>query len=398
MRLVVQIDKTIISQEFEEKDLENILTWIMNEFNCEPRSLKPHELFRFKLKPKGVAIIYRDNRKIRSRNTWFELRALQALSKFLNLNFYHSVQYSFKSQYITEVDGVSQDRTVMVEVKYTQINQDWINFYIKKKTSLGFDRLIVIAPSFASNLSFPDDVQLFKLEIDWETPRGYYKKLQLPKWTERLLPKRHVRFFLYNGTWTGNRRKLTKTAKYTPTEKLKKELLDISHKYKIPVKIYYTLARMVNPVSEYFGSGYPMPYLAMVFDVDSQDRQYLVTPNGIVFNDYNKTLENAKLIAEFLESEGYYPKILYSGLKGFHVYGFSDENIIAEISPKEMDKLSRKIGTLSDNIHFKSKQGFDLHRIIKLPYSADLSTGTLVVPINEKNKRLEMADKLIPVS
>lgn len=390
MKLVVQLGKKVIKKEFDELSLDEIISWIKHNFKGHREPSRHHELYRYKIEPKGVAVIYRDNRKIRSSNIWFEIRALVALAKKTGLSFFHRKQFRIDS-YTTEIDGINTENKIMVEVKKTEIDQKWVDFYDKKRKKLGFRKVIIVAEKFSENIMVPKTVSPYQIKIDWGSPHDYYNSLTLPDWLENLLPPRHVRFFLPNGTWTGNIRKLTKTAKYSVSDKLKRMIFRLIKKKRIPIKIYYTMARMVNPVSEYMGKGYPMPYLICVFDVDVPEVKSIITKNGYILKNLSIAKENANIISEYLNDLGYETRIFYSGVKGYHVYAFKNGAPL-EIRPDTMLKLVKKIGELSDNIYFKSKTGFDVHRIIKLPFTVDLSTGQI---ISEKDERLTLDDKLI---
>ncbi|MHA1469158.1 MAG: hypothetical protein ACTSSP_01205, partial [Candidatus Asgardarchaeia archaeon] len=187
-------------------------------------------------------------------------------------------------------------------------------------------------------------------------------------WIREHIPKRHIRFLLPNGYWTGIKRKITDTAKYKMEDKFRKHINTLKSRGLLPVKVYYSLARMVNPVSEYHGKGIPLPYVILAFDVDVKLKEPLIIGGRKFFVDIIKKVRPfAKIIAQKIDKLGLESKIIYSGQNGFHIYG------------------------LKDNVAFRSRSGFDLHRIFKLPGTVDASTG---IVLSDKLKILSFNDKL----
>ena len=393
MRLVIQRAGDTISKRIEEKDFAEVIRWIKRNYDGHEEKPKRYELFRYVLKDGGIAVIYRDNRKIRTRNTWIEIRAISLLSRFVDLTFEHSVQIETDSGNI-EVDGVNWDTKTMVEVKYQNITQEWINYYHSKMKRLGFNKCYILAKSFDRNLKTPPNIKLYKLELDFKTPLEYYtKRFRFPDWIRAYIPSRHIRFLLSNGRWTGIRKKITETPKYRLEDKFLSQLMFVSRYGEIPIKIYYSMARMVSPVSEYIGKGYPMPYLLLVFDVDAPITHFFIDERGFCDSCLRISRSIAKTVQEKLTSLGYEAKQLYSGVKGVHVYGLKDKEAV-EVKPDVMMRLSQDLQGFVDNVNFKGSLGFDIHRIIKLPNSVDLTTGII---IKENFERLKLKDSLIPL-
>ena len=393
MRLVIQQSRNTISKYIEEKDFAEVIKWIKHNYDGHEEKPRRYELFRYVLKEGGIAVIYRDNRKIRTRNTWVEIRALSLLSELVDLAFEHSVKLETSSGNI-EIDGVNWNTETMVEVKYQNITQDWINYYYSKMKKLGFDTGYIVARSFDNDLKVPSNIKLYKLELDFKTPLEYYTtRFRFPEWIRAHISSRHIRFLLSNGRWTGIRKKITETAKYSLEDKFLSQLMFVSRYGEIPIKIYYSMARMVNPVSEYAGKGYPMPYLLLVFDVDAPITHFIIDKKGFCESCLEISKNIANVVQEKLTALGYETKRLYSGVKGFHVYGLKDKEVV-EVKPDEMMQLSKDLQEFVDNVNFRSSLGFDVHRIIKLPNSVDLTTGIIV---KETFERLKLRDSLIPL-
>jgi len=388
MKLVIQTPEKTISKSIEDKDLDRTIQWIKTNFQGQEVSKGKYEHFRYALTKGGAIVIYKDNKTLRTRNTWIELRALAALSKILKIPFEHSIQLRI-NDWNTEIDGVNKDLEIMVEVKYQTIDHEWIEFYTRKMKKSGFKELYIIGKDFTCH-SVPNNVHLFKFNIDFATPLKYYMNdFYFPKWIREHIQKRHIRFLLPNGRWTGIKKLISDTSKYSMEDKFRKQIIQSSKRNEVPVKIYYSMARMVNPVSEFHGKGYPLPYLILVFDVDSPMKK-IIDETGYCRKCIEFVEPIAKEVEERLQDEGFQTLRLFSGLKGFHVYGLK-ENKVAEITPDLMFSLSYELKDLVDNIHFKGKLGFDVHRIIKLPNSIDLSTGILV---SREFRKAELKDNL----
>ena len=389
MKLVIQVGNISISKKIVEKDLDKVINRIIKKFNGEIKNPMRYELFRYKIN-KGVIVIYKDNKRLRTANRWFEYRALVALSELTGERYYYSVK-KIMNGIETEVDGVSLDKDTMVEVKRARITQSWIDFYERKRKKLGFKNIIIIASNFERNTDWPPTFEAYRIKIDWKSLYNYYLKFNFPTWIREHIPKRHIRFLLPNGYWTGIKRKITDTAKYKMEDKFRKHINTLKSRGLLPVKVYYSLARMVNPVSEYHGKGIPLPYVILAFDVDVKLKEPLIIGGRKFFVDIIKKVRPfAKIIAEKIEKLGLESKIIYSGQKGFHIYGLKD-NVAYEVRPEEIEELSKEFADLADNINFRSRSGFDLHRIFKLPGTVDASTG---IVLSDKLKILSFNDKL----
>ncbi|MGQ4894437.1 MAG: hypothetical protein ACP6IQ_07450 [Candidatus Njordarchaeia archaeon] len=389
MKVVIAFKGQTIVFKIDEKDIDKIIDYLESEYSGQIQYKSDFELIRYKFK-KGVAIIYRDNRRVRTRNEWIELRSLFLLSQKLNLPFYHSVLFNF-GKYQHEVDGVNFQERIMVEVLNRKLTNDWIEYYIKKMRRINFKKCIVIAKSTAKDIKIPEDMEVYIYKLNLSSLINYYKSLKFPSWVKSFLPKRHVRFLLSNGRWTGAKRRLSNTNKHTTEHKLWLELTRFFRRKRFPIKIYYSMARMINPAGEFFGRGYPLPYLLGVFDVDAATKNIPIDAKRYLYEIEKSTREKVKNVLETLESEGYKTKILFSGKKGFHIYAF-DEDRPLEFKEENLRRLVLKLGNNIDNINFKSKEGtLDLHRIIKLPCSIDLSTG---IPVSENYNRIVISDNL----
>ena len=365
---------------------ENIEDIKANYSGIEVEPLQ-YEVFRYKL-PKGVIVIYKDNRVLRSRNEWFEIRALAALAKQYG-EFKHGVQFQ-RGDYQTEVDGVSVDDKILVEVKRDEITAEWVDFYHKKLNKLNYKQLFLVAPSFKEGLQFPASIIPVKFIPDWKKIRDHYQEFQFPSWIRDQVSARHFRFLLPNGRWKGAKRKFSQTAKHTLESKFFQSIKWI--KFWTPVKIYYTMSRMVNPPREYFGKGYPLPHLLAVFDIDSDAHTHVIGAHGYCHQCISEAAEKAKQAKEILINEGYAIKSIFSGKKGFHLY-LMQEDTVAEVNSTKLFQILEKIKDLTDSASFRDKNGqFDVHRIIKVPNTIDASTGMIV---NEKIEKLELNDQLI---
>jgi len=386
MKLLIQTAEGAEVKTIKEYQLgETILKIKINYAGCEIDPLK-YEEFRYKL-PKGVIVIFKDNRVLRARNEWFEYRALAALAPEYG-EFRQGVLFK-KDTFQTEVDGVSIDDNILVEVKRDKITQAWVDFYAQKLKKLEFRELIIVAADFEEKLNFPASIKPAKFIPDWDEIQKYYKSFQFPEWIQEAISSRHFRFLLPNGKWQGAKRKFTQTPKHSLESKFSQAIKWL--KYWIPVKIYYTMSRMVNPPREYYGKGYPLPHLLAVFDIDAGSHTHIIGAKGVCEQCLSEAAEKTKTAEEILRNEGYAVKTVFSGKKGFHIYLMQD-NRVKEVSSEELLDILQKIKDYTDSISFHDKNNqFDLHRIIKVPYTIDASTGMLVT---EKMQKLNLKDRL----
>ncbi len=399
MKLVIQQGKTTTSRNIQEHELENTLLNIKNELGGIRINPLPYEIARFKI-PNGVAVIFQDNKKLRTRNYWYEVRGLAVLSKELGMDFYHSLSLKFQDGQSTEIDGLDvESESIMIELKQATINQKWIDFYDQKRKRLGLKICIICAPRFDNNLNIPPNIQVFQVLLDNSAIFNYYKEdFELPDWFEPFVPSRHVRILLGSGNWYGIKRKLTKTAKHTPTSKLKQSILHLFKQGQFPVRLYYSLASMLIPQRDYYGKGYPQPRVIAAFDVDSDHKPHVIGNKGYCLKCLEEAAKKRHLLKEKLIDLGWKVRVIHSGFKGYHVYCLDEENKLEEMELVKIQNLIEELkdeegNPLTDNENFRSKDGtFDLHRIFKLPNTIDAVTG---LKVTSKLERIQFNDKII---
>ncbi|MFX0024059.1 MAG: hypothetical protein ACFE9S_17155 [Candidatus Hermodarchaeota archaeon] len=387
MKLVIQTQMNTQVKNIKEFQLCETISKIKSKFSGQIETPLKYELFRYKLN-KGVVVIYKNNKRMRTKNTWYETRALTRLAQINKTSFYHQIKFKLPNGQETEVDGLNTENPKqMVEIKRSIINQDWIDFYELKRKQINMKECILIAPIFEKNLIIPSNISCFKFKPDLDTPFKYYlNDFIIPSWIRPYISSRHIRILLNNGKWVGLNRKLTQTAKHTPESKLLLFLTNLAKKGKYPIKIYYSLAPMLMPVEEYFGNGRPLPRLLAAIDVDTDPHQHIIGTEGYCIECLNNANKKAKILSDKLTSLGENFIKIYSGSKGHHFYLLNQDknNSVKELPEREFKEFifSLKCDSgefLTDNINFSSKNGsFDLHRIFKLPNSIDNATGLLV--------------------
>lgn len=398
MKLIIQQGPHCKSQNIEEYEMEKYLKMIITDYSGKRITPLNYEIARFRI-PHGVAVIFHDNRKLRTRNYWYEVRGLAVLAHHLNLKFYHSVQMRFNDGQTTEIDGLDiESKSVMVELKQQTINQEWITFFAKKQKRLGLKECFIGAPEFVDNLQIPLGLKCFKINLDHHTLFNYYKNdFQLPNWFEPYIPNRHVRILLNNGLWSGIKRKLTWTAKHTPSTKVKQSIRYLFKRGKVPIRLYYSLSRMAIPQRDYFGKGYPIPFIIAAFDVDSDHKPHEIGKEGYCLKCLEEARYKRDLLYEKLTELGWRTRIIHSGFKGYHIYCLNELDKPVELTVKDIQELLPKLrdesgNPLTDNENFRDQDNsFDLHRIFKLPNSVDTVTG---IRVTEKLQRLSFDDKI----
>lgn len=392
MRVVIQFKGFSISFKITEKDLDFIIEYLRDLYDgvdVEPLS---QELFRRKI-PKGAVIVFKKNKRERTRSEWLEYRALLSLSKLLNIDFLHSVQF-WVDGIQREVDGVNPEEKIMVEVHWSTLDAGWLKYYLKKKRLLGFKKCIIVAKDIDPSLRLSrDDVEIYTFRLDTQSiVRHYRKDLSFPPWIRDLLGKRHIRILTNKGVWVGLRRRLSRTPRYSPEKKLSIELTKMMRKGKYPIKIYYSQARMVNPVAEFRGRGRPIPILIGVVDIDA-DKDVFIGWKNYLEKLYSVLRDKIEFAEETLRNLSFHTKLFFSGKKGFHIYFFRDGN--PEFGVKMLKRIYDLLGDVADNITFRNRKGeYDLHRIIKLPGTIDQTTGYTIAekPIRIPNDEIVKMD------
>jgi len=386
MKLLIQTTDGVKVKTIKEYELGETISSIKSNYAGQEVNPLKYEVFRYKL-PKGAIVIFNDNRILRARNEWFEYRALAALARKYG-EFKHGVQFK-KAGFQTEVDGVSLDEKILVEIKRDKITQTWVDFYTQKLKKLEFKELILVAADFEESLKYPASITPVQFVPDWETIQTYYRNFRFPEWIQDLVSSRHFRFLLPNGRWQGAKRKFTQTAKHSLESKFSQAIQWL--KYWMPVKIYYTMSRMVNPPREYYGKGYPLPHLLAVFDIDAESHSHIIGTKGFCERCISEATAKTKAAEAILKNEGYAIKTVFSGKKGFHLYIMQDDKV-KEVNSEEFFQILQKVKDYTDSISFRDRNDqFDLHRIIKVPYTIDASTGMLV---SEEIQKLNLKDLL----
>lgn len=189
MKLVIQRppDKAIV-RKVDEYQLKDTINGIKANYYGYEQEPLDYELFRYKL-DKGVAIIYKDNKVLRTKNSWYEIRGLTNLSRHFGGQYLHSVTREFKNGMQTEIDGLDVNtKEIMVELKNQVIDQKWIEFYEKKRERLGLSQCFIVSPRFEGNISYSSKIRCFQFNPDYETLMNYYnERFILPDWFRGLL-------------------------------------------------------------------------------------------------------------------------------------------------------------------------------------------------------------------
>ena len=397
MKLVIQTQNTTETRTIKESEFEPIIKKIKLNHLGNEEIPKKYELFRFKL-TNGVIIIYRDNKALRTKNNWFEIRALKNLSQISGELYYHQVIIKANNNQEFEVDGLSIDRrTEMVEVKNTIINQDWIKYYDHKRKLLNIKNCIIVASEYRNNISIPSSISCYTFKPDMKALLEYYNsKFDFPDWIKPFIPSRHIRMHLDNGVWKGVKRKLTNTAKHTSKTKLVLAINNLAKRNKYPIKLYYSLSPMLIPVDEFNGKGRPLPYILGAIDVDANQHNHIIGEEGYCLNCLKSVEEKIKIVSERIAELSYNYIKIHSGSKGMHFYILEENGESVKQFTKDkfyqlVSILNRNYnGDLIDNVKFTSKnKSLDLHRIFKIPNSTDGSTGII---LQEKLKQLRFHD------
>ncbi len=336
-------------------------------------------------------VIYKENRVFRTKNVWYEKRAISVLSKLHNYDFYHSYKLEWKG-FDTEIDAISLDKKIAVEIKRKKLNNKNIDFLEEKAYSLGFEKLIIIAPKFNS-VNKKDNTQLFQFRPSYLPILRYYNNEYIVwKTFWKNSAQRHFRFLLANGRWKPQRRRYTNTSKWQAANRLIKEINYYHHKYVNPIKIYYSLSRHIGPLNEFEGKGYPISRYIAAFDIDGEHLgNHIIGDVGYCENCRKDAINKKNAFLKYLNKNGFEFEVFNSGAKGYHIYLTRNKEIL-ELGQEEMENIIKDNLDYVDSFLSKKTQEFDQHRIFKVPYTVDGSTGYIV---SNEEKKIIFDDELV---
>ncbi len=357
----------------------------------------PYELFRGKTKKAELVIVYKPNRKQRSRNSWYENRALMLLAK-QNKWIIRKNVWTYKDGLPTEIDGQPiNHEEVVIEVKRQIISQRSLDFLWEKAKATGAEKLIIVASGYKKTLKCRGNIECYIFEEDHATLQQYYTtECEIPEEMTPFLSRRHHRFLLTNGHWFPQRRRYTITAKWTYKQRLLRDITHLFRRKIPPVKIYYSLSRMINPLGEFQGKGYPTDLIMTAFDVDAAHiGEHLVNEKGICPLCVKDSKEKLKRLEKRLSNLGYRFTYFFSGSKGYHVYLLNTDGNFYESPPSFLKEMTLELEGLVDNFLSKKTKLFDKHRIFKVPGTVDASTGVIV---SRNFKKIKFNDFLHPTS
>ena len=351
-----------------------------------------------------LIVIYKDNRQLRTRNTWKEQRLLRVFSKLLiekenfppeKAQLYHSVQYHIETNlgiYHTEIDG--QLRTypnIGIEIKGSKLKRRELEFFYQKSKLLELEHLHLFAPAFSSEVikNVSPDITLWEYKLDSKTLENYYNYFTLPNFIRQEIGKRHLRFLTQSGKWLAPKRRVTSTSKHTTDQKIIQEIFKVKQ---VPVKIYYSLARVIDPISEFRGKGHPIDQIILGFDIDADPHQHVITNDPYCKECVKRSFRKLKKVNDILDQEKINYKILLSGSKGFHIYLLDKDEKVRIGKESEVIYYLELFKGLVDDFRSKYQREWDFHRIFKLPGTVDASTGQKVdiIPITKCNKEQEI--------
>ena len=234
------------------------------------------------------------------------------------------------------------------------------------------------------------------VQLDNKTIYDYYKKeFIFPKWFRSYLKMRAFRAYSSRG-FDFNSRRYNDT-KWTAEDKFKHDFVKSGSDI---FKVYFTLARVLDSKLDSCGKGYPISglmYLAL--DIDGKcDGLHLINSNGICTKclaDSNKKLVKVLKIVDGIPNIKLV-KRLFSGSKGWHLHlEYNGKREVSEEILRNIIKTVNKEEELVDYFDGKEIDGvreFDLYRIFKIPGSCSADTACLV---SEDIQRLGVEDVII---
>jgi hypothetical protein len=157
------------------------------------------------------------------------------------------------------------------------------------------------------------------------------------------------------------------------------------------------MARVLDPIKERAGLGRPVDLLMPVLDIDAPKDHgvHEIRGDGVCA----RCLEGARARVEAaVAGAGEPERILFSGTKGFHLhYGGErpSREVMVLTDSANAEGERRGLGKVADDFSYvrDGQRRFDLHRIVKVPGTADAQTGCLV----SEAERSAVAPRQLPL-
>lgn len=274
-----------------------------------------------------------------------------------------------------EVDGILNN--IPIEVKSYCLTKDMLEKIRKKFTFLGFEKGIVIAPSFEVDKF--EGLELVKFFPDYNYIFEYYKKWRpkIPSFIK--LKWRQIRIETPNGF-------IKIKDRITSLNKLKKKILSLKQ---APIRVFYSQLRWLEPekIGEKNFKDITLGSEFLVFDVDGDKlhHEHHMFKNGLCPTCIELAKKETIKLAESLKDVGFKRFfVVFSGRRGFHLYVLDVKKYFKEIIPQETlhreywEQIARKrIADLlkEKGIKFDYQITVDTRRIIGLPSSLHGYTG-----------------------
>ena len=241
--------------------------------------------------------------------------------------------------------------------------------------------------------------------VPWFVPdraafRNFYSKFEFPDWFRPRLKMRHFRFQLTDSRFAFQTRPYTASGKHGANEKFRHDLKVIGGGR--VAKCYVSMARVLDPIKERAGLGRPVDLLMPVLDIDAPKDHEVHEIGGDAL--CTKCLEGARAGVETAVAGAGAPEhILFSGTKGFHLhYGEerSSSGVMALTDAANAEGARRGLGLIADDFSYvrDGERRFDLHRIVKVPGTADAQTACVVSKVSANlasRGRVETRDRFV---
>lgn len=257
-----------------------------------------------------------------------------------------------------EIDGYVEieNEDWAIEVKSYPLNTQDVGQIVQKYTVLGFERVMIVAPTISTNASECHScrIQAISFIPDLLPILNYYKHdLLCSPWVQNEIRTgwHHFRYMLAERSNKQLRWMLNQTDKrINNINKLQTEITNRVISRTVPIRVYWSINQWQSPKELYF---IQQPHMfirrRVVFDIDGDQIHRPFFPcvynsKGLCEYCFFFAKENAMRLIELLNNYGYFDLMtVFSGWRGFHIYILDDNIQIEQINTIVEDALSRKI-------------------------------------------------------
>jgi len=309
---------------------------------------------------------------------FYEVRALAHLAKTLGKPIhtnYRLFQPNVPLYERPEIDGYLEldGKEWVIEAKSYPLIQTDVEDIVTKLSSLGFSRIIIIAPQIHTDRPIGNsELELVPFEPDLSPITAYYRHNDVltDGWVheELLTGWYHFRYKLAERGPTKLRWIVNQTDKRIKADQnLRREILSRILPRVTPIRVYWSINQWLSPKDLYFAQR-PNVLISrrVLFDIDG-DRIHLpffpcvFNEEGMCEYCFFFAKQHTSRLIELLNAKGFCNlRVVFSGWRGFHVYVLDE--IESERSISELVRTARDL-----KIQIDQRVTLDVKAVVGVP-------------------------------